>query len=176
MTPWTVARSLLCPWRFSRQEFWSELPFSSPGDLPNPRIKPRSPALQANSLPSIPGLFSFLLKYCIPSCLKASQRCFPGSLCPPPNSFALLTFIHGVLVQRMLLYLTFPDPSDHIRSGQKQLWILEFFLNDTFHLQLWMEVITWSFSDQCLVCIETNVLLTVASQHFAQCQGSNVCC
>ena len=77
--------------------------------------------LQVDSLPSIPGLFSFLLKYCIPSCLKASQRCFPGSLCPPPNSFALLTFIHGVLVQRMLLHLTFPDPSDHIRSGQKQL-------------------------------------------------------
>ena len=52
----------------------------------------------------------------------------------------------------------------------------DFFLNDTFNLQLWMEVITWSFSDQCLVCIETNVLLTVASQHFVQCQGSNVCC
>ena len=39
---------------FSRQEYWSGLPFPSPGDLPNPEIKPRSPALQAGSLPSEP--------------------------------------------------------------------------------------------------------------------------
>ena len=37
---------------FSRQECWSELPLPSPGDLPNPGIEPRSPALQADSLPS----------------------------------------------------------------------------------------------------------------------------
>ena len=43
---------LFCPWKFSRQEYWSGLPFHSPGDLPNPGIEPRSPALQANSLPS----------------------------------------------------------------------------------------------------------------------------
>ena len=36
--------------RFSKQEYWSGLPFPSPGDLPNPGIKPRSPALQADSL------------------------------------------------------------------------------------------------------------------------------
>ena len=35
---------------FSRQEYWSGLPFPSPGDLPNPGIKPRSPALQADTL------------------------------------------------------------------------------------------------------------------------------
>ena len=35
---------------FSRKEYWSGLPFSSPGDLPNPGIEPRSPALQADSL------------------------------------------------------------------------------------------------------------------------------
>ena len=39
---------------FSRQEYRGELPFPSPGDLPNPGIKPRSPALQADSLPSEP--------------------------------------------------------------------------------------------------------------------------
>ena len=38
----------------SRQEYWSELPFPSPGDLPNPGIEPRSPALQADSLPAEP--------------------------------------------------------------------------------------------------------------------------
>ena len=38
----------------SRQEYWSGLPFPSPGDLPDPGIKPGSPALQADSLPSEP--------------------------------------------------------------------------------------------------------------------------
>jgi len=37
---------------FSRQEYWSGLPFPAPGDLPDPGIKPRSPALQADSLPT----------------------------------------------------------------------------------------------------------------------------
>ena len=39
---------------FSRQEYWSGEPFPSPGDLPNPGIKPRSPALQGDSLPAEP--------------------------------------------------------------------------------------------------------------------------
>ena len=39
---------------FSRQEYWSGLPFPSPGDLPNPGIEPRSPKLQVDSLPSEP--------------------------------------------------------------------------------------------------------------------------
>ena len=39
---------------FSRQEYWSRLPFPSPGDLPNPGIEPRSPALQADCLLSEP--------------------------------------------------------------------------------------------------------------------------
>ena len=45
---------LLCPWGFSRQEYWNRLPCPSPGDLPNPGIEPRSPTLQADSLPSEP--------------------------------------------------------------------------------------------------------------------------
>ena len=39
---------------FSRPEYWSGLPFPSPGDLPNPGIEPRSPTLQADSLPTEP--------------------------------------------------------------------------------------------------------------------------
>ena len=39
---------------FSRQEYWSGLPFPSPGDLSNPEIEPRSPTLQADALPSEP--------------------------------------------------------------------------------------------------------------------------
>ena len=52
-TPWTVATRILYPWGFSRQDYWSGLP-CPPGDLPNPGIKPRSPTLQMDSLPSEP--------------------------------------------------------------------------------------------------------------------------
>ena len=41
---------LLCPWDSLRQEYWSGLPFLPPGDLPDPGIEARSPALQADSL------------------------------------------------------------------------------------------------------------------------------
>ena len=55
-TLWTVAYQAPQPMGFSRQEYWSGLPFPSPGDLPNPGIKPGSPALQADSLLSeLPG-------------------------------------------------------------------------------------------------------------------------
>ena len=50
--PWTVARQAPLSMGFSRQEYWSGLPFPSPGDLPNPGIKPKSPALQADDLPT----------------------------------------------------------------------------------------------------------------------------
>ena len=55
-TPWTTAYqaplSMRFSMRFSRQGYWSESPFPSPGDLPNPGIEPRSPELQADSLPT----------------------------------------------------------------------------------------------------------------------------
>ena len=50
--PRIVARQAPLRMGFSRQEYWSGLPFPSPGDLPNLGIKPRSPALQADSLPT----------------------------------------------------------------------------------------------------------------------------
>ena len=54
-TPWTIAYLSPPSIGFSRQECWSGLPFSSPGDLPDPGIEPGSPALQANfALPSEP--------------------------------------------------------------------------------------------------------------------------
>ena len=49
--PWTAAHQAPLSTRFSRQGYWSGLPFPSPGDLPNPGIEPGSPALQADSLP-----------------------------------------------------------------------------------------------------------------------------
>ena len=44
-TPWTVARQAPLSMGFSRQEYWSGLPFPSPGDLPDPGIEPGFPAL-----------------------------------------------------------------------------------------------------------------------------------
>ena len=49
-TPWTIAHKAPFSTKFSRQEYWSGLPFPSPGDLPDPGIKPRSLALEADSL------------------------------------------------------------------------------------------------------------------------------
>ena len=51
---------------FFRQEYWSGLPFPSPGELPDPRIEPRSPALQADALRGMDPLMS-LFKLAVPS-------------------------------------------------------------------------------------------------------------
>ena len=52
VTQWTVAHQARLSMGFSRQEYWSGLPFPAPGLLSNPGIEPRSPALQADSLPT----------------------------------------------------------------------------------------------------------------------------
>ena len=52
--PWTVVYQASLSMGFSRQEYWSGVPFPSPGDLPDPGVEPRSPALQADALPSEP--------------------------------------------------------------------------------------------------------------------------
>ena len=54
-TPWTVTYQALLSMGLPRQEYWSGLPFPSPGDLPDPRIESRSLALQADSLPTEPS-------------------------------------------------------------------------------------------------------------------------
>ena len=53
-TPWSVAYHAPPSMGFSRQECWSGLPFLSPGDLPDPGIKPGSPSLQVDALSSEP--------------------------------------------------------------------------------------------------------------------------
>ena len=55
---------LLCPWKFSKQEYWSGLPCSPSEDLPNQGIKPRSLTFQADSLPTeSPGEYIFIYIY-----------------------------------------------------------------------------------------------------------------
>ena len=80
--PWTVVYQASLSMGFSRQEYWSGLPFPSPGDLPDPGIKPRSPALQGDALPSEPpGIYIYththifnwiilFLKLCIYTCFE----------------------------------------------------------------------------------------------------------
>ena len=64
---------LLCPWGFSRWEHWNGLPCPPPRDLPNSGIKPRSPALQVESLPTEPQRK--------PTKEKSDQNCIT-SVCP----------------------------------------------------------------------------------------------
>ena len=54
VTPWTVAYQAPLSMGFSRQGYWSGLPFPSLGDLPNSGIEPGSPTLQTDALPSEP--------------------------------------------------------------------------------------------------------------------------
>ena len=58
MTPWTVVCHNPLSMEFSRQEYWSELPFPSPRDLPDPGIKPTPPAIAADGLSSEPWVVS----------------------------------------------------------------------------------------------------------------------
>ena len=60
VTPWTVAYQAPPSMGFSRQEYWSGLPFPSPGDLTDPGIEPRSPEFQADVLTSEPKYSKFL--------------------------------------------------------------------------------------------------------------------
>ena len=73
-TPWTVAHQAPPSMEFSRQEYWSGFPFSSPGDLPDPGMEPRSPALQADALPSEPpvGMQNNVLNVNLPHNLEIS--------------------------------------------------------------------------------------------------------
>ena len=81
MTPWTVAHLAPLSMGFSRQEYWSGLPCPPPGDLPNPGIELRSPALQADSLTSEPPGKSES-----ESCSIASDSLRPYGLYSPWNS------------------------------------------------------------------------------------------
>ena len=68
VTPWTVAHQAPPSMGFSRQEYWSGVPFPTPADLLDPEIEPGSSALQADSLPSKPpGKLELEVKSIIPA-------------------------------------------------------------------------------------------------------------
>ena len=91
-TPWTVACQAALSMDFSRPEYCSESPFPSPGYLSNPGIEPRSPTLQADSLPSeSPGK----------PYMKVPQLCL--TLCDPMDYT-----VHEILQARVLEWVAFP--------------------------------------------------------------------
>ena len=83
-TPWTVVYQAPPSMGFSRQEYWSGLPFPSPGDLPYPGIEPGSPTLQADTLTSEPpgkpncGIARERKKKRELSCKKLQPKALPG--------------------------------------------------------------------------------------------------
>ena len=90
---------LLCPWGFSRQEYWSGLPCPPPGDLPNPGIEPGSPALQVDSLPAeLPGKphqWSYKLNWV--------KFLLPLSPLPPVPPVPFFSF-HTKFIQDIIIY------------------------------------------------------------------------
>ena len=104
---------LLCPWGFSRQGYRSGLPCTPPGDLPNARIEPRSPALQRDSLPSEP-----------PGKLKNTGV---GSLSLLQGMFPTQKMNQGLLHCRQILYqLSYQGSQREILKvlGEKKTHIL----------------------------------------------------
>ena len=91
-TPWTVAHQAPLSMGFSKQDYWSGLPFFSPENLLDPGMEPRSPALQADSsLPEPPGKPLLLLSH-----LSRVRLCNPIDGSPPGSP------IPGILQARTL--------------------------------------------------------------------------
>ena len=90
-TTWTVAYQAPPCMGFSRQECWSGLPFPSPGDLPNPGIEPRFPALQADTLSSAHMKVNLILKIVEDSCLVLFISSISSTLLANSHSFLLFT-------------------------------------------------------------------------------------
>ena len=98
MTPWSVAGRSPLYMEFSRQEYWSELPFPSPEDLSDPGIQPGSSALQANSSPSDPPEKPWG-KDAAATAAKSLQAC--PTLCDPIDGSPPGSSIPGILQARI---------------------------------------------------------------------------
>ena len=85
---------------FSRQEYWSGLPFPSPGDFPDPGMEPVSPAQQEDSLPTEPPAAA--------AAAKSLQSC--PTLCDPMDSSPTGSPIPGILRARILEWVAIPSP------------------------------------------------------------------
>ena len=94
----------------SRQEYWSGLLCHPPGDLPNPGIEPRSPTLQADSLPAKPqekpSLYIIYIYLLLLSHEVVSASCNPVACSPPGSS------VHGISQARILGWVPIPSAGD----------------------------------------------------------------
>ena len=99
--PWTVACQTPLSMEFSRQEFWSGLPFPSPRDLPDPGNKPRSPALQQILYCLSHQGSPYTLLYC-----SVTQSC--PTLCDPVDCSPPGSSVRGILQARILEWVAIP--------------------------------------------------------------------
>ena len=112
VSPWTVAYQTPPSMGFSRQEYWSRLPFPSPGDLPDSGIEPRSPALQADALPSEPTGRLYL---------KLSKlQTEPTLLCGSPSPLPHSSPTWGAQADT---WEAFTPPASPVPSTSPSLWI-----------------------------------------------------
>ena len=109
-TPSTIAYQAPRSMGFSRQECWSGLPFSSPGNLPDPGIEPRSPTLQANALPSEPpgkleNVVQFSSVQSLSRVLLFVTPCTIAYEAPTSMEFSFLTFPKSSCVCQWLRHI-----------------------------------------------------------------------
>ena len=119
-TPWTVTYKAPLSMEFSRQEYWSGLPFPSPGDLPDPGIQPGSPALQADALPSEPSGNPLLYIVDLQHCASFTQSC--PTLCDPMDCSPKGSSVHGIFQARVLEWIAISFSRETI----KRAWLINF--------------------------------------------------
>ena len=107
-TPWTIAIQFPLSMEFSRQEYWSGLPFPSPGNLSKPGIKPRSPTVWVDSLPAEPQ--------------GKPKKTGVGSLSLLQRIFLTQQSNRGLLLCRWLLFQPSYQRSPKIEEHHKNLW------------------------------------------------------
>ena len=117
---------------FSRQEYWSGLPFPSPGDFPDPGIEPRSPALRADTLPSEPpgkpkntGVGGLSLLQQIFPTQESNQGLLLCRQILYQLSYQGSPFRHEVKVKLTQSCLTLCDPVDYSLPGSSVRGILQ---------------------------------------------------
>ena len=142
-TPWTVAHRAPPSMGFSRQEYCSGLPFPSPGDLPDPGIEPRSPALEADTLTSEP----------------------PGK---PPLEAVLVGINYLVFRKELIIEGSLPIPpytQHHLLWMQTSLWYVcggSFRLaHDPFHSTRFYSI---HFSSPVTICFKSGIFSLLLSR------------
>ena len=98
--PWTVAYQAPPSMEFSRQEYWSGFPLPSSGDLPDPEIKSRSLALQADALPSEPAGKPLTEAEDIKKrCQEYTEVLYKNDLHDPDNHYGMITHLETDILE-----------------------------------------------------------------------------